>query len=73
MGKPTFCAGKPAGTGLALEEADTPDSPTDTVLKGYFNDTEKLVLTFCQQQFSPWYWQTAPLHLVSLVTKGRDL
>lgn len=49
---------KPAGTGLALEEADTPDSPTDMVLKGYFNDTEKLVLTFYQQQFPPWYWQT---------------
>lgn len=49
---------KPAGTGLALEEADTPDSPTDMALKGYFNDTEKLVLTFYQQQFSPWYWQT---------------
>lgn len=44
---------KPAGMGLALEEADAPASRTDMASKGHYNDTEKRDLTFYQQQFSP--------------------
>lgn len=50
---------KPGGTRVEppKRQRQTPDAPTDTVLKGHFNDTGKLVLTFSQQQFSPWSWQ----------------
>lgn len=48
------------GTGLALRETRKPNSLTNRVLNGYFNDTEMLALTFIQKQFSQWSWQTTP-------------
>lgn len=60
----------------ASGETSKPDSLTNVLFNGYFNDKEKLVLTFYLQHSSPDSAGRLALihpHLVSLVTKGLDL
>lgn len=70
------CIESQVGTGVARRETRKPNPLTNRGLNGYFNDIERLALTFHEKHGFPGGAGRLALihpHLVSLVTKGLGL